>query len=71
MSAVIFIVNHAMYIELLLMSLRLLCMQDGITHSNGALKGSVYFDWTAPDNGSGALTFGYNNIDRQAGIFRR
>ena len=47
-------------------------MQDGITHSNGGDKGSVYFDWTAPAAGSGSLRFGYtiiqcHTIGRQAG----
>ena len=75
MSTVIFMVNHAMYIVLLLTSLRLLCpliiMQDGITHNSNIVKGSVYFDWTAPAAGSGPLRFGYtiiqcHTIGRQA-----
>ena len=49
-------------------------MQDAITHSNGGDKGSVYFDWTAPAAGGGALRFRYtiiqcHTIDRQAGSF--
>lgn len=33
--------------------------KDGITHSNGGDKDSVYFDWTAPSNGTGTIRFGY------------
>ena len=46
-------------------------MQDGITHNSNSDKGSVYFDWTAPDAGSGALSFGYNTMScyRQACSF--
>ena len=40
-----------------------LLIQIAITHSNGADKDSVYFDWTAPANGSGPLRFGYRSYN--------
>ena len=55
--------------ELVLMSLLLtgFYLQAAITHSNGNDKDSVYFDWTAPANGTGPIRFRYmyNNIIMQ------
>ena len=46
-------------------------MQDGITHTSNVDKGSVYFDWTAPAAGSGALSFGYTMYYNTMSYYRQ
>jgi hypothetical protein len=65
MTTVIFTVNQYRTILIIIdvtESIVTIIMQAAITHSNGDDKDSVYFDWTAPAAGSGALRFRYNII---------
>ena len=46
---------HSLSTEMILYNV--IILQAAITHSNGADKDSVYFDWTAPANGTGIIRF--------------